>query len=270
MSRHIAVTLALMGAAVCMACYLVNATRLQPVLAQAVSPLPTPLSTRASTPLSTPLSTQLSTPLSTSTPTPWPTPPPFTGTLVLSNSVSAIGDSVMLGAMRELSKTIIRIDINATKSRQMKDAVKILSTRQLSNTLSDIVIVHIGNNGPIDAKLFDQLMMPLRDVKAVLVVNLKVGRNWEAANNTVLADGVKRYANATLVNWHDLISSRASFLAPDGTHMGAKSARLYVDMIVDALTQIKLPDITDHVQPKTVPATTPEGGPGWPDSRRPR
>ena len=163
-----------------------------------------------------------------------------TTTLVLSSSITAIGDSVMLGALRELRSSIAGIDVDAAKSRQMRDATRILVTRHISNTLGDIVIVHIGNNGPIDAKLFDEMMQPLRGMKFVVVVSLKVSRPWEAGNNLVLADGVKRYPNAVLVDWHDLITANAELLAADGTHLGAKSAKLYASMIVDALRQIVL------------------------------
>ena len=163
-----------------------------------------------------------------------PTP---TGTLVLSSSVTAIGDSVMLGAVGELRKTIAGINVDAAKSRQMREATRILATRQVSATLGDIVIVHIGNNGPINAKLFDAMMQPLRDIKFVVIVNVKVSRPWEAGNNIVLAEGVKRYPNALLLDWNALISTNMDLLAVDGTHLGAKSAKLYASAVAQVLSE---------------------------------
>jgi len=171
-------------------------------------------------------------PTSTSRPSPTPTPTP-----VYLGRITAIGDSVMLGAVRELRKSIVAIDVDAGKSRQMREAIRILNARQSAQTLGDIVIVHVGNNGPIDAKMFDALMQPLQNAKLVVVVNLKVPRRWEVGNNTILADGVKRYANTVLMDWNTTIASQINLLAADGTHMGGRSARLYSNMVIDLLSQ---------------------------------
>ncbi len=169
-------------------------------------------------------------PMVRGTRTPTPTPVYF-------GPITAIGDSVMLGAARELQRAIADIRVDAGKSRQMREAIRITSALSNTDTLSNIVIVHIGNNGPIDATLFDQLMLPLRNTRLVLIVNLKVPRPWEARNNAVLAAGVARYPNAVLMDWHGTIETQLNLLAADGTHMGGRSARLYTDMVIGLLSQ---------------------------------
>jgi hypothetical protein len=151
--------------------------------------------------------------------------------------VTAIGDSVMLGATRELQRTIAGIRVDAGKSRQMREAIRITSALSNTDSLSNVVIVHIGNNGPIDAKMFDQLMLPLRDTRLVVIVNLKVPRPWEARNNLVLAEGVARYPNTVLMDWHGTIETQLNLLAADGTHMGGRSARLYTQMVIGLLAR---------------------------------
>ncbi len=46
------------------------------------------------------------------------------------------------------------------------------------------------------------MMALLSGAPRVIFVNDTVPRTWETDNNTVLADGVKRFKNALLVDWH--------------------------------------------------------------------
>src|SRR5262249_7698525 len=60
--------------------------------------------------------------------------------------VTAIGDSVMLGAVQALQVAIDGIVIDAAISRQTSTAIDILRSRSGSGELGDVVVVHMGNN----------------------------------------------------------------------------------------------------------------------------
>lgn len=176
------------------------------------------------------------------TATPFPSP-----TLISVGRVTAIGDSVMLGAARELRRTIAGVEVDARVSRQANAAILLIQARHDSGRLGEVVIVHIGNNGPITTTQFDRLMSPLKDARLVLVVNLRVPRFWEASNNQVLAEGVKRYPNAVLIDWNGYTRANPGLVGGDGIHLGARSARAYTSLMVDALTS-----------PLPAPLATPE------------
>jgi lysophospholipase L1-like esterase len=152
--------------------------------------------------------------------------------------VFAVGDSVMLGAARELQKTIPGIEVDAKVSRHVGATLTILQQRRAAGRLGKIVVVQIGNNGYVTAKQFDDLMQPLIDLSRVVVVNLKVPRKWEAPNNQVIADGVARYPNAVLVDWHTFGVAHPELFAPDGIHIGAAGAKAYTALV---LAQIDAP-----------------------------
>jgi hypothetical protein len=182
-------------------------------------------------------------------PTPSETPVP-TPTPVYAGSVTAIGDSVMLGAARELRRTIASLDVDARVSRQTNAAISLIQSRHDSGRLGEIVIVHIGNNGPITTTQFDQLMAPLKDAKLVIVVNLRVPRRWEAGNNQVLAEGVKRYPNTVLIDWNGYTRANPGLIGDDGIHLGARSARAYTSLVVDALlSPLALPETPQDISP---------------------
>lgn len=169
-------------------------------------------------------------PRAVTTPTATATSAALTRTVEL--RVFAVGDSVMLGAARELQKTIPGIEVDAQVSRHIAVTVAILQARQAAGRLGKVVIIHIGNNGNMTAKQFDDLMKPLADIPRVLIFNLKEPRKWEASNNQVIADGVTRYPNAVLIDWHTYGLDHPELFAKDGIHIGTAGAKAYTALVV--------------------------------------
>ena len=161
----------------------------------------------------------------------WTGPSEFTG------SVSAIGDSVMLGAVGGLQKDVRGLTVvDAEVGLQVSSATDILRSRRASGQLGDVVIVHLGNNGTFTRGEFDQLMRLLSDVDRVVFVNLAVPRPWEKPNDEVIAEGVKRYPNAVLVDWHSASADRPELFYSDGYHLSPKGQRIYADLVSSYLS----------------------------------
>jgi hypothetical protein len=141
----------------------------------------------------------------------------------------------MLGAAREMRRVLPGLTVDAKVSRHMSSAIDVLRQRRRAGQLGEFVVVHIGDNGFIRPQQFDDLMQLLVDVPRVIVFNLKEPRGWEDANNLIIADTVRRYPNAVLVDWHAASSSHSSYFAPDGIHIGTIGARAYTLLIVEQL-----------------------------------
>jgi peptidoglycan/LPS O-acetylase OafA/YrhL len=153
-------------------------------------------------------------------------PSEFTG------SVSAIGDSVMLGAIRGLQKDIQGLTvIDAQVGLQVYTATDILKSRRASGQLGDVVVVHLGNNGTFTKGEFDQIMRILSGVDKVVFVNVSVPRPWEEPNNQVIAEGVARYPNTVLVDWHSASADRPELFYKDGYHLRPEGQQIYADLI---------------------------------------
>ena len=90
-------------------------------------------------------------------------------------------------------------------------------------------------------------MQPLAGLSRVVIVNLKVPRKWEAPNNQVLADGVARYPNTVLVDWHTYGVDHPELFAKDGIHIGAAGAKAYTALVVAQLNGL----LTDPVDRPT-------------------
>lgn len=161
--------------------------------------------------------------------------PAASPSLATGDGVTAIGDSVMLGAAAALRQRIDRIEVDAVVSRRFVQGSALIEARQVAGTLGSTVIVHLGNNEPITAAQFDQLMAHLGSARRVVVVNLRLPRAWEVGNNAIIGAGVARHRNAVLADWQALAGGRPDFFAADGIHLGPAGAQAYAGMVVSAL-----------------------------------
>lgn len=186
------------------------------------TPIPTPIVLTPTPEMTGSILPFLPSPTPTVAPSPTPAPAPH---------VTAIGDSVMVGAAGELSRVISGIDIEAEVGLQSPAALEIIKERRVAGQLGDIVIIHIGDNGYFPTKVFDDMMRELQGVKKVVFVNVKVPRQWEGSNNQVISDGVKRYPNAVLVDWRSASANRPSLFWDDGIHLRPEGAKVYASLI---------------------------------------
>jgi hypothetical protein len=191
----------------------------------------TPTVTRTPTITRTPTNTR--TPTITRTPTRTRTP---TQTLIPTLPAVrgfAVGDSVMLGAAREMQRVMPGLTVDAKVSRHMGAAIDILRQRRQTSPSDQFVVIHIGDNGFIKPGQFDELLQLVKDVPRVIVFNLKEPRRWEEANNLIITDTVRRYPNAVLIDWRSIGLAHPEYFGKDGIHIGTAGARAYTLLIVE-------------------------------------
>jgi hypothetical protein len=146
--------------------------------------------------------------------------------------VTAVGDSVMIGAAGELNRALDNPAFGADVGLQPAGAIEILQKRQAASRLGEAVVVHTGNNGSFTAEQFDEMMRVLAHVPRVVFVNVKVPRPWEQRNNDVIAEGVRRYPeNAVLADWHAASADRPELFVEDGIHLQSEGQRIYAGLI---------------------------------------
>jgi lysophospholipase L1-like esterase len=147
--------------------------------------------------------------------------------------VTAIGDSVMLGAADALAGTIgrDRTTVDAAESRQFSDGVDKIQQYKDSGELGDEVVVQLGTNGTIDPDDFQRMMQILKNTKRVVIINAKVPRPWEEEVNQVLGDGVKQYKNSVLVDWHRAGGDHPEWFYDDGLHLRPDGAAAYAELV---------------------------------------
>ena len=167
-----------------------------------------------------------------STTAPATTPPP---------AVTAIGDSVMLGAANQLIGAIDGIfatpvtTVDAAENRQFSAGVDVIQDYKNRGALGQDVVVQLGTNGQIDPGEFDRMMAILSDRARVVIVNAHVDRPWEQQVNDTLAAGVKRYKNAVLLDWRGYAGQHPEFFYDDGIHLRPDGAVAYAQFVAGSV-----------------------------------
>jgi hypothetical protein len=169
-------------------------------------------------------------------PAPLPTFVP-TGTVAVEGGITAIGDSVMVGAGPWLAANFAGIDIDAAVGRQVSQAIALMADKAAAGTLAKTVFLHIGNNGGFTAGQFDQIMQIAGPDRRVFFMNVHVPRSWQNSNNQVIAEGTAYYPNAFLIDWQGTVSGHDELFASDGVHIGGQGASIYTGLVMQALGQ---------------------------------
>jgi peptidoglycan/LPS O-acetylase OafA/YrhL len=184
----------------------------------------------------TPVSTPTPAPDPTATPVPTATPPPApTATPRPAPPVTAVGDSVLLGAGNELHRLIGPMIYEADVGMQAKTGVQMIQSFKDQGQLGPTVIIHLGTNGYFADKSFDDMMNVIGPNRRVFFVNVRAPREWEGPNNKVIQNGVKRYSNAYLIDWYSVSAGHPEYFVKDGVHLTPIGITVYTSLIANAI-----------------------------------
>ncbi len=193
-----------------------------PTTPASTAPATTPATTQATTPATTPTTAP---PTTAAAPVEEAPPPEPSPTRV---SQLAIGDSVMLGAAGVLAGR--GWAVNAEVSRQMIDTVPLMQQLDDGGVFGDIVVIHLGTNGPISATSLDGVLAPVADVARVVLVTVFADRNWAASNNDLIRS--RAGGNVVVVDWAALAPQcPGDCFEDDAIHLRPDGRRYYADLI---------------------------------------
>jgi hypothetical protein len=189
-----------------------------------------------------------SAPVPTATPSPTPAPPPPAtagpatpapeppaATADPPGGVTAIGDSVMLGASSALRAAIPSIEVDAVVSRQWDPGVATVDSDRGSGRLRPTLVVDLGTNGTVSAPQFDAMVRAAAGTRRVVFVTVRVPRSWEASVNATLRAGVARHPGAVLSDWYAASAGHPEWFGPDGYHLQPAGARALAALIAGAV-----------------------------------
>lgn len=193
-------------------------------------------------------------------PGPLPAPQAHLSTFVPgSTSVSAIGDSVMVGGAKSLSEKLGASGyIDAAKNRRFSEAATIARNIREQGRLGRVVIVHLGNNGPVTDGEIEDFLHQVKGVQSVLLVTVRVNRAWQGSVNDTLRAGAARHRSTIkLVDWHAHSEGHPEWFYSDGTHLRSAGAEQYAKLLTGSIP----PPPTPKPTPKPTPTPTPTPAP---------
>ncbi|NCZ66895.1 MAG: acyltransferase [Actinobacteria bacterium] len=151
--------------------------------------------------------------------------------------VLAIGDSVMLGAARELSARGATVD--AMKSRSVRQALEIVNYLKSVRRLGSIVVIHLGTNSTTSTETLDEIMASLADTPLVLFLTVHVpSEPRQSINNRLINALPQRYGNVKVLDWFSIAGQYPEYLYSDKTHLRPAGARFYADLIMQSVGRL--------------------------------
>jgi peptidoglycan/LPS O-acetylase OafA/YrhL len=147
--------------------------------------------------------------------------------------ILALGDSVMLGCTRQLKEALHhRVRVDATVGRQIEDTVGELQTLRRHHKLTKVVVIQVGNNGPLWGRDLVRLRRALHGIPDVVAVNVRNTTSWQDESNHALVEWVRGWRQAHLADWYGASTPR---MMQDGTHPWPYGCWIYARLIANTL-----------------------------------
>ena len=149
--------------------------------------------------------------------------------------ITAVGDSVMLGARASLVEAMPKVTVDAEVSRQALPTYQRLRDRLAAGKLSQVVVLHVGTNGPAYEPDLRKAVAALSDRGRVVLVTAHMPEKWMAESNTSIRNVAKDFPNVRLADWAAAAENHREYFVFDGTHLTPAGARAYAATIAEAL-----------------------------------
>lgn len=148
--------------------------------------------------------------------------------------ILAIGDSIMLDIAPYLGEEYDNITIDGKVARNMSAAAKLASTYTSFNSPDNAVILQIGTNGGITNAQIDFFLKTFAKAH-VYLVNTRVPRSWEKADNKILKEKAEERENVMLIDWYSEAIKHPEYFGNDGVHLTASGSQALTGLIREGL-----------------------------------
>lgn len=151
---------------------------------------------------------------------------------ISSISIVGVGDSVMLGAVSNLSKKFPNGHFDAKVSRSIWAAHDILLDLKNKNTLNDPIVLNLGANGDCSKKCKNEILAVCGDRKVFWVT---VTNDSKVHVNDKLKELAKQRDNLFIIDWEEISKNHEEYFYADGIHLTSKGRAAYTNAIYDAV-----------------------------------
>jgi hypothetical protein len=156
-----------------------------------------------------------------------------TGADLTKEPMTAVGDSVMLGATGALEKAF-DVTVDAAVSRQSDEIEQRIEARKAGGQLQNVVVIHAGTNGTAYWDDLKRTLEGLRD-RQVVLVTVNTPNTWEDDSNRNIRGMVNQFDNVRIADWELASRGHREYFVVDGTHLTTAGIKAYVDTIRQAL-----------------------------------
>lgn len=150
-------------------------------------------------------------------------------------SVTAIGDSVLLGARTAVRTALPGVTVNAEVGRQFNVLPGVIRSLAGAGSLRSSVVVHLGTNGPPTEADLKKSLDALSGQRRVVLVTTSEPRSWQDLTNQRIRAAAAGRPNVVVADWNAAASGHPDYFVADGVHLSVAGAAAYANTISAAL-----------------------------------
>lgn len=147
-------------------------------------------------------------------------------------NISAIGDSVMLGAVANLNSLFTNGSFDGKVSRQIWQAPKIIESLKQNNKLGNPVIIALGTNSDAFSS-YKGKIMKLLEGREVFWVTVNYSKTLSI--NAKLVAAQSEYTNFHIIDWNKYSNGHSEYFYKDGIHLTGAGRKAYTACIYNYL-----------------------------------
>lgn len=151
--------------------------------------------------------------------------------------ITAVGDSVLLGARGALAERLPRVRVDAAIGRQSVEIANRVRERIKFGRLADVLILQTGTNSPPDPQGFPNFLTSLADLNQVVVITVRSQVPWMDESNDIIRRAAAGRANVVVADWARESAGRTEYFEPDGTHLTPRGQQAYARVVLQSLQQ---------------------------------
>ncbi len=151
--------------------------------------------------------------------------------------MTLIGDSVLLGNADAVKAAFPNAVVDAKVSRQSETVFNRIRDRLAAGRLGQVVVIHTGTNGTVDADHLISILKLLKDRARVVLVTIHAQRRWvDESNNAIFTAAAKfPHGNVRIADWASIAVGHRNWFYLDGIHCKPTGFPHYVAMLRAAI-----------------------------------
>jgi lysophospholipase L1-like esterase len=151
--------------------------------------------------------------------------------------ITAVGDSVLLGARDALEARFPHMTVDAAVSRQPVEIANRVRERIRLQRIGDVLVLQTGTNGPPDAEGLEDFLSSLHGLDAVVVMTVRSEVPWMDQSNAIIERAAQGHPNVVVADWARESVGHPQYLYKDGTHLTPSGQRAYAHLIWTTLRE---------------------------------
>jgi hypothetical protein len=117
-------------------------------------------------------------------------------------------------------------------------ALETIGSASAAGTLGDVVIIHVGTNGPLESNDLDAIVAAAAEADTIWLMTIRGPWSNQVVENQRIVDAVARWEgtlDVRLLDWSAVVDARPDALDGDGMHLSLVGRQIFTDMIGHAL-----------------------------------